>query len=282
MLKKLTDNSRITGSTKVFGIVGDPVAHSFSPHFWNKAFEELDLDAVYIPFKVCTKNLENAISGLKSLNVSGINVTRPHKKEVAAFCEKLYAPAEKLQAVNSVDFSTGKVQGWNTDATGFLKILSDLNLTKTATVFGNGASAQAIFWALLEKGFDKIFVIARNKTNSIPTWASEKEAQVFVVYDWSRNCIKESIEESSLVINTTPLGWENFDEIEELEYLDSKKTYIDLNYSRESKLIEAAKNSGARTIDGRELLLNQGLASFKLLTGYDAPEKVVRNCIYNN
>ena len=106
----------INGSTKIVGLIGHPVEHSFSPPMHNAAFEELGLDYAYVPFNVCPENLKSAILGAKSLNIKGFNVTIPHKINVMKYLDKLDLIAKLIGAVNTIDFK--EMKGYNTDGIG--------------------------------------------------------------------------------------------------------------------------------------------------------------------
>lgn len=269
---------QITGATRLYGIIGDPVEHSLSPLIWNSAFELVAPENVYVPFKVSANEIEEAIAGLKALNVAGINVTRPHKKAAAMLCSKLNQPADLLKAVNTIKFSNQGIEGWNTDATGFSQLLENLPNPDKALVLGSGGSSRAIIWALEQAKVKSIFQISRKKQNR-PEFLNEKIE--FLNFAWNSENLKNLICECEMIINTTPLGWKKEDRLFELsENLTSQKTYVDLNYQASSQLLADARKSGCRTLDGRELLLAQGASSFKLLTGIEPPTKIMRSCLF--
>ena len=111
----------ISGKTKVCALIGDPIEHTMSPAMHNAAFNELDLDYVYVAFGVKPDELACAINGMKSLGMPGWNVTIPHKVNVIPLLDKLDPLAEKIGAVNTVVNENGILTGHNTDATGFLR-----------------------------------------------------------------------------------------------------------------------------------------------------------------
>lgn len=270
-------NLEIDGASQVFAIIGDPVSHSLSPVFWNRAFAFCGIDAVYVPFRVCRSDLTEAITGLKALGIKGINVTSPHKHAAALFCDALYSPADEIKAVNCMKFcDDGRIEGWNTDTTGFLKILERLGRPGTGLVMGSGGAAAAASQALLLSGA-RVFQIARSFSEAIDSERSDSLKRL----PWNEKNFEQAIEESDIIINATPLGWHKDDFVAELkEFLSKSKFYVDFNYAPASSLVATARNIGCRVIDGRELLLEQGLESFRLLTGQAAPEPVLRKCIF--
>lgn len=267
----------ITGASQVFAIIGDPVAHSLSPVFWNQALASSGIDAVYVPLRVCRADLADAITGLKALGVKGVNVTQPHKHAAAKFCDRLYGPADILKAVNCIKFhENGRTEGWNTDATGCLRILKRLGHLQNGLVMGNGGAAAAAVWALRECGV-RVFQIARSFSGALD-FEQENDIERLA---WNEKNFAYAIEQSDIIVNATPLGWHKNDFIVELKkYLSKSKFYADFNYAPASRLVAAARQNGCMVVDGRELLLEQGLESFELLTGQPTPADVVRNCIF--
>ncbi|MBU1108920.1 MAG: shikimate dehydrogenase [Candidatus Riflebacteria bacterium] len=267
----------ISGSSDTFAIIGDPVAHSLSPAFWNSALRFCGLDAVYVPFRVCRADLLEAITGLKALNVRGINVTAPHKHAAAGLCDLLHSPADTLKAVNCIKFcEDGQTEGWNTDATGCLRIIDRLEQPKTGLVMGSGGAAAAATWALLQRG-TRVFQIARSFSDAIDS----NQADGIKRLAWNEKNFAYAIEESDIILNATPLGWHKDDFVAELkEFLSKSKFYVDFNYAPASRLVVTARQRGCTVVDGRELLLEQGLESFRLLTGLAAPEEVIKRCIF--
>ncbi|HEX9975695.1 MAG TPA: shikimate dehydrogenase, partial [Dehalococcoidales bacterium] len=113
----------VSGKTRICGLIGDPVEHSMSPAMQNAAFRKLELDYIYVPFRVKSTELGQAIAGMRALNIRGLNVTAPHKVAVVQFLDELDHLAEKIGAVNTIVNDDGVLTGYNTDATGFLQAL---------------------------------------------------------------------------------------------------------------------------------------------------------------
>ena len=122
----------ISGSTKIVGLIGHPVEHSFSPPMHNAAFGELGMDYAYIPFNVYPENLKSAILGAKSLNIKGFNVTIPHKINVMKYLDKLDPIAELIGAVNTIDFK--EMKGYNTDGIGCIRAIEEVTSIKDKNV----------------------------------------------------------------------------------------------------------------------------------------------------
>ena len=276
----------INAGTSLYALIGYPVEHSLSPIFWNRSFSELDINAVYVALSVHPDNVLTCVEGLKFSGFKGLNVTRPHKKIAADYCNYLHDAALDTKVVNTVRFSSfNEVEGWNTDASGFLNILRKNKLPSTsAVVFGDGASSISVIWALKNYGVSKIFQIARKFTlDSEDLELSHKNKKIFFrKLSWNYKNFNNSIKESDIIINTTPIGWHEDDNILGFEdSLNVLKCFVDLNYNKKSKLLAIAKQNCGITIDGRELLFEQGVEAFKILTKCAPPAEIIRRSIFD-
>ena len=275
----------VSAATSVYALIGFPVQHSLSPRFWNAAFEKLQLDSVYVALPVLPENIRTALSGLKSLGVKGINITRPHKFAAAEFCQILHGAASETKIVNTIKFTENGAEGWNTDATGFFNLLNRKQLSrKSALVIGDGATSISAIWALKKYGVGQINQIARKITIETNEEISTESQKKFFLrkFTWNSKNFNNSIEISDIIINTTPIGWQKNDDIPEFaNSLNSSKCFIDFNYSKDSKLLAAADRLCSITVDGRELLYEQGIEAFKVLTNYAPPADVIRSSIFD-
>ncbi len=274
----------ITARTSVYALIGYPVEHSLSPAFWNAAFAAVGIDAVYVALSVQPKDIVPALEGLKFSGIKAVNITRPHKKAAAEYCQILHDSAKETGIVNTIKFSS-KIEGWNTDAVGFLNILKKHSLKiSTALVLGDGASSESVIWALRKNGVLNIKQIARKITSENEQIKPNKEEKKFFLekLSWNRKIFTNSIEESDIIINTTPLGWREEDDIPGFEdSLNVKKSFVDLNYSKKSTILSIARQKCGLVIDGRELLYEQGLEAFKVLMNYAPPAEVIKNRIFD-
>jgi shikimate dehydrogenase len=98
----MMEGQPITGTTEVCGIIGDPIEHTMSPVMHNAAFKHLDIDSVYLPFRVGQEDVARAIAGMKVLNIRGLNVTIPHKTAVIPYLDRIDPMAEQMGAVNTI------------------------------------------------------------------------------------------------------------------------------------------------------------------------------------
>ena len=156
----------ISGSTEIYGLIGDPVEHSYSPRMMNAAFSSMNLDARYLAFQVKTEEVSEAIQGIRALNVAGVNVTVPHKSAVIPYLDEVTPLAKKIGAVNTNSNVKGHLKGTNTDFSGFIRSLKTLNFSpknKTIAILGSGGSARALRVGLADGG--ALRVIVHNRTS---------------------------------------------------------------------------------------------------------------------
>ncbi len=116
----MNNGRAITGSTRIVGVIGDPVGHSRSPAMHNAAFDALELDWVYVAFPVRRGDGAAAVRAVATLGLAGLNVTMPHKADAAVACDDLSSEAAALGAVNTVVNADGTLAGHSTDGDGFL------------------------------------------------------------------------------------------------------------------------------------------------------------------
>ena len=266
---------------KIYGIIGDPVAHSLSPVMHNAAFEKLGMDAIYLAFRVSPEEVGDAIRGAKSLGIAGLNVTIP-LKEKALFFVDAEPIAKKIGAVNTVDFSIGTSVGYNTDGIGSLRVLKEtvgqIN-GKNVLILGAGGAAKAISFYLDGEGA-KITIANRTKERAAQLASKLHNA------DFSDLCaeLKKRIEDSDILINATSVGMHpNKDAtLVSADMMHPDLVVFDIVYNpMETKLLREAKRAGVKKrVDGVKMLVYQGAASFRIWTKEEPPietmEKAVR------
>ncbi|HCA49411.1 MAG TPA: shikimate dehydrogenase, partial [Planctomycetaceae bacterium] len=115
----------IDQDTEVFGVIADPVGHSMSPVIHNAGFESMDMNRVYLPFRIPKDHLNQFIDDAPGLGIRGLSVTIPHKQEVMASLTKIESGAKKIGAVNTVIFDDGEIVGYNTDLYGAMVSLAE-------------------------------------------------------------------------------------------------------------------------------------------------------------
>ncbi len=270
----------ISGKTKVYGLLGDPVAHSLSPLMHNHAFEKTNIDAVYVPFRVSPSSLSEAVAGLRGLNIAGVNVTIPHKEAILPFLDKVDPEARLIGAVNTVVNAGGKLVGYNTDASGFLRsACQDLNFMpagKSVLLLGSGGACRAATVALAAAGIDSL-VIANRSLARAEKLISDLKAHFpqvnFEVFGYSDPQYPTAVARADLIVNTTSVGLKgdklNFLPLENIK--GSALIYDMIYFATVTPLLRAAQAAGVSAADGLGMLAAQGEDAFFLWTGVRLP-----------
>jgi shikimate dehydrogenase len=267
----------LSGHTRVVGVIGDPVAHSLSPTLHNAAFEAHGLDWVYVAFPVPRGRGADAVTAVSALGLAGLNVTMPHKEDVAGACDELTADAGALRSVNTVvALPDGRTLGDSTDGPGFLDAVAAEGIDvagQPVLVLGAGGAARAVILALGRAGAT-VTVTARRPD------AAEAAA---LLAPGARTVPFGAVEPApySLLVNATPLGMSGGDPLPvDPEALHPKLAVVDLVYHpADTPLLTAARAKGARAVNGLGMLLHQAARSFTLWTGQPAPIDAMRSAV---
>jgi len=278
----------ISGKTKVCGIIGDPVEHTLSPAMHNAAFDDLKLDFIYVAFRVKTSELENAISGIRTLGIHGLNVTMPHKNAVINYLDEIDPIAEFIAAVNTILNDDGKLIGFNTDGVGAIKALKEngANLNeKKLLLLGAGGAANAIAFHAVQE-VEELVILNRTaeKAKKLAEVLSRKFNERIKGNSLSASRIKEELKDSDILINATSVGM--YPKVDQSpvrsEWLRSDLCVMDIVYNPiETRLAKDAKSKGAKVISGIEMLIYQGAASFEIWTNHPAPIKTMKKAVLN-
>ncbi len=270
-------------SHKLYGLIGNPVAHSLSPNMHNAAFGKLNIDAAYLPILVKKTKLKEAISSLKKTGVSGFNVTIPFKTECMRYLDKIDPLARMIGAVNTVTVNRKALIGSNTDYAGFLRSLrEDLRFkpkNKNVFVLGAGGAARAVAFALASSGcarlsiYDLISSRARDLKSAVRKNFPQIEIGACDLKD-----IPYLIKDCQLLINCTPLGMRKQDPLPiDIRLLHKGLKVYDIIYTpSKTALVKAAKKRSIMATGGIGMLLYQGVLAFELWTKRKAPVSLMR------
>lgn len=261
----------ITGTTRVVGIIGDPLGHSRSPAMHNAAFDALELDWAYVAFPVRRGNGAAAVRAATTLGLAGLNVTMPHKADAAAACDDVSSEAAALGAVNTVVNADGTLAGHSTDGDGFLCALDDEGIAvagQRAVVVGAGGAGRAITHALGRIGAH--VAVAARRPDAARSAASLAPGGAAVALD------ELAVERFDVVVNATPIGMDG-----ELPPFDTARLHdgqfvFDTVYPVETPLLRETRARGVRGAGGLGMLVHQGALSFSLWTGIEPPLEVMR------
>jgi shikimate dehydrogenase len=268
---------KISGRTKITGIIGYPIEHTLSPAMHNAAFASLGLDYCYVPFLVYPDNLATAVKAIRALNMRGVNVTVPHKERVIPFLDGTDGEAAFIGAVNTIVHSEGTLTGYNTDGRGFMQSLFESGISpdgKEILIIGAGGAARAVGYYLSQKaGALSIFGRTREKAERL----AHDLNRVRDVLSALQNVA--DIRRFQIIINATPLGLKKGDPLPfDTALLQPGQTVCDLIY-RDTPLLDEAAKKGCRILNGSGMLLWQGALAFELWTGRRPDIAVMRDAL---
>ena len=273
----------IDGHTKLVGLIGWPVEHSLSPAMHNAAFDALGLNWRYVPLPVPPGRIEAAVRGLAALGFRGANVTVPHKQAVMTGLDSIALNAKELGAVNTLvigqDVDRGTViMGCNTDDKGFVGALRQGGFEPedggSAVVVGAGGAARAVIFGLLWSGSGQIVVLNRTPERAQALISDlgrrPQDAARVHALPLTPETLIESARAADLLVHATTVGmWPhvNGSVWPDIAPVPPHLTVFDLVYNPlETRLLQQTRQSGARAIDGLEMLVRQGALSFDMWT----------------
>jgi shikimate dehydrogenase len=271
----------ITASTRVAGVIGDPVTHSLSPVVHNAAFAALGLDWVYVAFEVADGNAPAAVQGMRSLRMGGLNVTMPHKQAVIGTVDRLTPTAERLQSVNTISWRGNQLVGDSTDGAGFVDALRhDEGFDprgRRAVVLGAGGAARAVVHALANAGAAHVTVLNRTPERAV---AAAALAPPGIVDSGAIESAGDALADADIVVNATPIGMAGTADADGLpvdpESLRAGQVVVDLVYHPlRTALLDAARERGCIAVTGLGTLIHQAAHAFRQWTGEDPPLEVM-------
>ncbi len=248
----------------IYGLIGYPLGHSLSPLMHNAAFEALEVDATYKLFSLKEEEFSSFFQDLKKPDspIFGLNVTVPYKEKVIPYLDGLNPYAQKVKAVNTIVVGKDRsLRGYNTDGPGFLTHITELGFnpqSKRISILGAGGAARAIL---------SVFCMVEQAPEWIKIYDIDYDKVKMLVSDLSQNlnCEKVevcqsiddlNIELSDLLINATPIGLKDSDDVLiESDLLHSDMLVYDLIYNPDqTKLLKMAKEKGAKISNGLGML----------------------------
>ena len=272
------------------GLIGHPLGHSLSPKIHATALKTCNLEGSYSLFPVAPddmQGLKDLIDRVRSGEITGLNVTIPHKQNTIKFLDELTAPAKAIGAVNTIYLRDKKVIGDNMDAPGFLTDLernfSSFGFHPSALILGAGGSARAVLYALVNDGWDVTIVSRRIEQAKQLVEVFQNGKSLIASYDNLSDVFQSPISSFSLIVNTTPVGMTPNIEQSPLpeNIILSKYTIIyDLVYNpRETKLVKDARAQGLAATTGLGMLIEQAALAFEIWTDCNPPREIMRASI---
>ena len=293
---------------KIYGLIGYPVKHSFSPAMHNAAFGALKINAEYRLFEVKPEELEGFLlenipvqdtkgESFFSQDIVGFNITIPHKVRALEIARLVKNYTVRMDfnifasgAINTVKRDDGRLSYRNTDITGFMQSLrQDLEFNtsnKSIFIFGCGGAGRAIIVGLTCKGTNvkKIYIYDKSKDTMDSTEKHFKQFSDYMDGDlefvFLEEQIPDKIRECALLVNASPVGMkEGDDSIVDKKLLHDNLFVYDVVYNRKTQLIKDAESSGRPAKNGLGMLLCQGADAFELWTNQKAPVEVMRKAL---
>lgn len=248
------------------GIVGHPLSHTSSPKMQDAAMRSAGINGKYLVFD--SPDLECMEDVIRGYDIRGMNVTIPYKQEVIQHLDGVSPTAEKVGAVNTIINENGELKGDNTDVIGIEYALLDVPLRgRKALIMGSGGAARAAAFALDSLGC-VISVSGRNAS-------TVRE----ICDSFSADSHEGSVEGFDLIVNCTPIGLVEGKYPSDISLLSKEQTVFDMVYGRTTPLLSLAGSKGCRIVDGKEMLVGQGAASFKLWFGKEPDCDIMRGAL---
>ena len=271
--------------TQRLGIIGYPIGHSISPIFQQAGLDHLGIDATYEKWEVTPEDVGDFVAGLRAPGTLGINITVPHKQAVIPFLDEVDEWATAAGAVNTIVNHDGHLTGHNTDGPGFLRALLvetgyDPSRTR-ALILGAGGAARGILLALVRGGVDSLVIANRTleRAETLAQLASDNGVDSEAI-SLSGDALTEAAASANLIVNCTTMGMshgpdEHGSPISAAQ-IPATATVNDVVYTPLlTPILKEAAAAGATALGGLHMLVYQGVLSFQMWTGVDAPVDVM-------
>jgi 3-dehydroquinate dehydratase/shikimate dehydrogenase len=262
---------QLDAATRIYGVAGDPVAHSLSPVMINTAFRRENTNAVYLPLHA--KELEDLIRCVHEVPIHGLSVTMPYKEPIVQYLDNSDPLTQKSGACNTlVRMPNGKLYGFNTDGAGLIGALEQRLALRDARVLilGAGGAARAAVFGLKERGAE-VFILNRTPA---PAQELARQARAKTI---KRTDLKRL--RFDVIVNATPVGLESKKSPLELNEINTRFV-LDMIYQvPETRFTKLARSRGAEIIPGSEMFVQQGARQFEIWTGKPAPVAEMRNAV---
>lgn len=269
-MKMLYRADSIDERTRIFGIIGNPVMHTLSPHIHNPGFQGINFNAVYVPFLV--DSVRSFFILAETLKITGFSVTVPHKQAVLPYLGKITREVKQIGSCNTVVRSKNLWSGTNTDYYGFIEpLLPEIESARvqTALVIGSGGAARSVVWALRNHGC-KVTIVNRDIEK-----ARKLAEETMSAFDALEHASR--YEGVDLVVQTTPVGMspdDDGDPVPEFTFSGKEIAYELIYKPPYTRFVTRAGAAGCRLLLGMDMLLRQGYLQFEAFTGYHYPKRV--------
>jgi 3-dehydroquinate dehydratase/shikimate dehydrogenase len=264
---------RLTNATRIYGVIGNPIAHSLSPLMHNAAFAARKVNAVFLPF--LAKDLSDFLRFCRAQRLAGFAVTLPHKQAILRHLSGCDPLAARIGAVNTVvTRGNGALYGYNTDYVGVLRALERrVRLAGSRIlILGAGGAARAATFALAEAGSMVCITACRASAGKPLAQAVNGE---FI----ARHCVRGEFFDA--IINATPVGMRRGDPSPLRARELTCRVVMDMIYKPAiTPLLQLAKRRGIEIVTGEEMFLAQGMAQWEIWMGQRAPAEIMRRVVH--
>ncbi|HVM95879.1 MAG TPA: shikimate dehydrogenase [Candidatus Acidoferrales bacterium] len=282
--------TKIGPHTKLCALIGNPIGHSMSPAIHNRAFAELDLDYVYVAFRV--EDVAAAIVGMRALeNFRGMSVTIPHKVAILDHLDEVEDVDRKIGSLNTVVNEDDRLRGFGTDGPGALKALRDAGIKvagKRVTILGSGGAARAIAFSIAAKAKPasiSLLGVIEPELKSLTRDLVRKTDVKATGAMLDAKSLAAHVGESSVLIHCTPVGMhpDVKNSVVPRNLLHRNLAVMDIVYNPlRTQLLKDAEARGLRTVSGVEMFVNQAVLQFERWTGKAAPREVMRKVVVDH
>lgn len=278
----------INGRTRLIGLIGNPVEHTLSPVIHNGISDAMGMESVYVPFKVTTEGLKDAIAGAYELNVLGMNVTVPHKNAVIEHIVEIDDAAKEIGAVNTLVRTKDKpgYKGYNTDMLGLRRQIVEDGIVlqgETVVILGAGGAAKAVVYMCLLEGAKKIYLLNRTVEKAMQiaenmNQAFKEEQKVVAMAMADYTSIRE---EQLIVFQATSIGLAPNNEdvvLEDMSFYQRVKVGVDLIYNpANTRFMQLVTEAGGKAYNALKMLLYQAVIAYELWHDVTIPQDIIED-----
>lgn len=281
---------KINSSTKLIGLLGQPVSQSFSPNIHNYLSEKNKKNNIYMCFEIEKTNLNGAVQGVKAFNMKGCNVTIPYKVDIIEYLDKVDKNAMLIGAVNTVKNVNNQLIGYNTDGRGFIKSLTDEGhelRDKKVIILGAGGACRSIAVELANHEVSHIEIRNRSELNA-KNICDLINSNFSTNASYNINTVEEKdLLNADILINTTPIGMGSSEcPIDSSMNPPENLLVCDIVYKpHETAFLSWANRHNLKVVYGIDMLINQGLLAYEIWEGIKASDddlREIKNIYFNS
>lgn len=260
---------------KVFGLFGEKLSHSLSPEIHNMLYEALGIKASYSLFQIQPSMLKDAVQSIRALCINGVNVTIPYKLKVIEYLDSISNEALRIGAVNTIFNNENQLMGYNTDYTGFGRMLEKHSINvhnKSAVVIGSGGAAKSVVTYLEDNGAANIIIVSR-----APSKVLSFNSSTYNIVSYNELV---QVGHADLLVNCTPCGMFPNIAVSPIEeaVITSFGAVVDLIYNpSETLLMKYAKRNSIFAVNGLYMLVAQAAAAIELWTSSTIDDAIIDN-----